>query len=156
MRRILISLTILALLFIPQIAAGDDLSDLKAAHQKFNQALSSLDAEGIVSIVYPGAVNFAPDAAFPAVLPTENMQAQLTPMLKEIFSNMDHFRINPYNLQYRVIGNIGMVWGHQSQNVKQKGEPAVAYNLRVTTTWIKSDGQWYVLMNHVSSIPSGS
>ena len=49
MRRILISLTVIALLFIPQFAAGDDLDDLKAADalgEKLTLSLDPNDAEG--------------------------------------------------------------------------------------------------------------
>ena len=155
MRRILMSLTVVALLFIPQFAAADDVADLKAAHTKLFQAVSSLDADTVASMAYPGMVLYGPEAAFPNVMPMEDIKTQLAQGLKQWFSNLEYWEINPYNMQYRVIGNVGLVWGHQTQNQKVKGEPSHRLYLRVTQTWIKENGKWYAVTNHASVIPSG-
>lgn len=155
MRRLLVALTIVALLAVPQFALAGDVDDLKAAYAKGVQVWNNIDADGIVSMVYPGMVNWGNSAAFPSVLPMENTQAQVAPGLKQWLSGLEMYNINPYNMQFRVLGNIGLIWGHQTQNIKAKGEPTKTFHLRVTQTWIKSEGKWYIVMNHLSAIPSG-
>ena len=152
MKRLLISMTILALLIVPQFALGDDMGDLKATYEKAIQAWNNLDAETIASMVYPGAVSFDYDAAFPGPT-TEITQEQRANMLKTWFNNVEYISISPYNLQYKVVGNTGIIWGHGSMSIKMKGEPAHTLHQRITTTWIKSNGKWFMLIAHNSAIP---
>jgi hypothetical protein len=155
MKRLLISMTILALLVVPQFASGGDVDDLKATVAKIIQAQDALDAEAVASIVYPGGVNYARDAAFPYVAPMENTQAVVTELLKMEFDSLEFISVNTYNMQYRVVGNTGIVWGHSSASYKIKGEPIKTTHQRGTSTWVKSDGKWHMIMNHVSAIPPG-
>ena len=155
MRRILISLNVIGLLFIPQFAAGDDLADLKAANEKIIKAYNTHDAETIASMISPGAVSFDYDAAFPNVAPMENTQAQITQSMTLLFGAVEFISINPYNPQYRVIGNTGIVWGHYTVNIKLKGQPSyITRYARYTSTWIKSGGNWMALTTHASAIPA--
>ena len=155
MRRILISLSVMALLFVPQFAAADDLADLKAANQKLIEAWGTLDAEGISRSVSPGIVAYYPDAAFPAVAPMEVSFAQNVEGMKSMFGNLDYYTMTYYNPQFRVFGNTGLAWGHVTISSKPKGQPANTQFLRFTLTWIKSDGKWLLAMTHYSAIPTG-
>lgn len=89
MRRILIAVTIVALLVVPQFALAGDLDDFKAANDKLLQAYRSLDAEAIASMIYPGAVGFDYGAAFPSIAPMENTQTQLAAGLKMLFGYLE-------------------------------------------------------------------
>jgi len=155
MKRLLISMTILALLVVPQFALGADLDDLKATFEKMFQAYVSQDAETIGTLVYPGAVVYTDDAAFPFVVSTENAQTETTNLMQTVFSNYDYYVMTPYNMQYKVVGNTGIVWGYVTINAKPKGEPGQTKYLRHTSTWIKSDGNWRWITFHNSTIPSG-
>ena len=155
MKRLLISMTVLTLLIIPQFAAGDDVADLKAAQEKVIEAWNKLDAVNLNSAVYPGAVFFEYDSPFPGISSTTRMTPeQLAEMAKNAFSNIEYISLTPYNLQYRVVGNTGIVWGHSTMSTKPKGEPVSTQNSRYTSTWIKSDGTWYIFCTHISAIPS--
>ena len=155
MRRLLIFLAAIALLCVPQYAAGDDLADLKAANQKLIEAWRNLDAEGISSSVSPGIVAYYPDAAFPAVAPMEVSFAQNVEGMKRMFGNLDFYNMTYYNPQFRVFGNTGLAWGHVTISSKQKEQPANTQFLRFTLTWVKSDGKWLLAMTHYSAIPAG-
>jgi len=157
MRRILISLTVIVLLFIPQFASADDLADLKAAQEKVIQAWNKLDALTLISAVYPaGAIVFDYDAAFPSISSTAGMtQEQLEAVTKNAFNDLEYVSLTPYNLQYKVVGTTGIVWGYSSMSTKPKGEPVRTQNSRYTSTWVKSDGKWYVICTHISAIPTG-
>jgi ketosteroid isomerase-like protein len=147
--------TVIALLFIPQFAAGDDVADLKAANQKMFQAWRDLDAAGVIATVSPGIVAYYPDAAFPDAAPMEVNEAATAAMMKSIMESLDYYNMTPYNPQFRVFGNTGLAWGHVTISAKPKGQPAQTMNLRYTLTWTKSDGKWLLVMTHYSAIPTG-
>lgn len=156
MRRILISLTVFALLFVPQFVSAGDVDDLKAAWAKAVQDWNSLNAESLIAMRYPGFVNFGYDAAFPEVEPMNITKAQKIEGMKMYLSTVESISINPYNLQYRVVGNTGITWGHYTLNIKLKGQPSwITQHARMTSTWVKSDGKWSIIMVHSSAIPSG-
>ena len=154
MRRIFITLTVIALLFVPQFASAGDVDDLKAAQDKIIEAWNKLDALTLTSAVYNGAVFFEYDAAFPSISSIPDMTPeQRAEMAKNAFNDMEYISLTPYNLQYKVVGNTGIVWGHSSMSTKPKGEPVSTQNSRYTATWVKSDGKWYILCTHISAIP---
>jgi ketosteroid isomerase-like protein len=155
MKRLMISVAALLLLVVPQLAFGTDLDDLKAADAQATKAFNSLDAATIASTVYPGGVYFGATDAFPTLVATENTVAQHTNLLKTLFGSLDYLFVVPYNIQYKVVGNTGIVWGHETVLSKAKGGQAQTRHYRVTTTWVKSDGKWMVFMVHQSAIPSG-
>ena len=75
--------------------------------------------------------------------------------MKMLFDSLEFITLNPYNLQYKVVGNTGVVWGYFATNYKAKGQPASTGYVRVTATYVKSDGKWLCLSNHMSAIPLG-
>jgi len=159
MKRLLISMTILALLIVPQFALGADVDDLKAANEKVIKGWNNFDAESIASTIYPGSVMFYADAPFPevgAMGPMKDTQAQLTQGLRMVFGNLEFISITPYNLQYRVVENTGVIWGYYTINSKPKGQPSTISYVRMTATWIKSEGKWFCLTTHMSAIPLGN
>jgi len=156
MKRLLISMTILALLVVPQFACGGDVDDLKAANEKLIEAWRALDAEGITSLISPGIVAYLPGAAFPLVSQVEAYnEAGSVEYMKTILENLEYYNMTYYNPGYRVFGNTGMAWGHVTISNKEKGQPAHTQFLRYTLTWIKSDGKWLLAMSHYSPIPTG-
>lgn len=153
MKRLLIPIIILAFLIFPQFALGSDLDDLKAAGEKLTQAWNNIDADTIASMEHPGRVSYFYVSAFPDVAPIKNFQEHITKSLKMHLSNLESISINPYNMQYRVIGNTGLMWGHLTVYEKLKGEKMKTWYARHTSTWIKSNGKWLCIMTHNSPIP---
>ena len=153
MKRLFTTLTIIALLVIPQFALGDDVEDLKAAYEKGIQAYDSLDTEALASMVHQGMVSYGYNAAFPNVMPMKDTKEYAARGMKMEFSNLEYIHIAPYNMQYRVIGDTGIVWGHYTAYYKPKGEPLGIQHARITSTWIKKDGKWHMVMSHSSAIP---
>ena len=151
MKRVLISLTVLVLLIVPQFAAGSDLDDFKAFNEKIIKAWNSLDAETIAQTSYPGAIILEAGSPFPSVLPA-NFDAS---GLKNWFATLDFLNIAFYNVQYKVVGNTGVSWGFYTITFKPKGGPAESHYTRFTLTAVKSDGKWQMLTAHHSAIPTG-
>ena len=158
MRRILTIITIFAFLIVPQVSSADDVDDLRAAQEKSIEAWNKLDVLNLLSLVYPtGAVLFEHDSAFPSIsAPADMTREQREAMAKTAFNDVEYISLTPYNLQYKVVGNTGIVWGHSSMSIKPKGEPARTQFSRFTSTWIKSDGKWLLLSMHESAIPTGN
>lgn len=155
MKRLLICVTVFTFLAVPQFALAEDVDDLKAANQKLFQGWSSLDAETVASTISQGAVAYSPDAAFPIVGPMESTQAERVEYMTMYLQNIEFINMFPYNIQARVFGNVGLVWGHVTISSKAKEQPQQTQYLRYTSTWLKSDGQWRLVMNHYSVIPAG-
>ena len=152
MRRVLISLTIIALLIVPQFAAGSDLDDFKAFNEKIVKAWNSFDAETIAKINYPGAIILEVDNPFPSVLPPDFDAAGL----KTWFATLDYLNIAFYNVQYKVVGDTAVSWGFYSMSFKPKGGLAESHYIRFNLTAVKSGGEWKMLTAHHSAIPTGN
>ena len=59
------------------------------------------------------------------------------------------------DMEYAVVGNTGIVWGHASGVFKPKDGPVVTVFSRESYTYVKSGGKWLLLSLHNSRIPSG-
>ena len=155
MKRLFMSVSVLVLLVAPQFTFAADVDDLKAAEAQLIKALNSLDAAAFASMIHPGSVNYGRDSAFAELAPMENPEATIRTGLQGWFSTVESINITPVNYQYRVVGNTGIVWGHDTASIKPKDGPMKAVQSRMTDTWIKSGGKWLLLMSHNSAIPSG-
>jgi len=153
MKRLLISMTILAFLVVPQFALGADLDDFKAEVEKFVQAFNSFDVSTIAQTAHPGLVVYNTTSPFPDVYPTT---AALANAMQEWFSTLESLNIVRVNPQYQVVGNTGVMWGYDTSTTKPKDGPTTTDHYRVTMTFIKSGGKWRVLTIHMSNLPSGS
>ena len=96
MKRLLISMTILTFLFVPQFALGSDVDDLKAAFEKMVNAYISLDAETLASLLHPGCVYYNTVAAFPDVTPMNISQKDLIRIINDSFDKVEHFSMTPF------------------------------------------------------------
>ena len=154
MRRLLISLTVIVLLFVPQFTSGaDDVGQFKAEVEKYIQAFSSMDVPTIAQTGYPGLVIYDTDSPFVTVYPDN---AAFSDSMKSWFSTLETLNITYVNPQYRVNGNYGVTWGYQSSVAKPKDGPQTTTYYRITMTFIKTDGKWLVSTIHMSKLPSGN
>ena len=149
MRRLgVISLIIVStLMFQCQPAIGDDLADLKAANESIDNAMNAGDADALIEIVQDGAVLIM-GTGFPSV--TNN--ATFKPMVEGLFENIT-IRSNWYKVDYRVIGDTGLVWGVTigRRTNKATNETDTNYD-KACRVFVKSDGQWKMVMQHASPI----
>lgn len=151
MRRILITISIVAFLVVPQLALGSDLDDFKAFNEKIVKAWNSFDSETIASINYPGAIIMEVGNPFPSVLPPNFNAAGL----KTWFATLDYLNITFYNVQYRVVGDTAVSYGFYSISFQPKGGTAETNYVRFNLTAVKSGGEWKLLTAHHSEIPTG-
>jgi ketosteroid isomerase-like protein len=157
MKRTLITILGLALLVAPQLAFGDDVDDLKDAEGRLFRAMNSFDTATLTSLLHPGAAIFPRDSAFATVVPMQlrEIREMMSTVTNSMSQNVELLNINPVNMEYRVIGNVGMVWGYNSVEEKLKDGPPQTTEARISQTWLKTGGIWQLLMMHASAIPSG-
>lgn len=62
--------------------------------------------------------------------------------------------VTPKNPQFRVIDNTGLVWGEYTITTTPKDKPPTTVAVRFTRTYVKSGGQWLLVLYHVAPLPA--
>ena len=130
-----------------QPAIGDDLADLKAANESLDKALNAGDANALFENVQDEAVLLMGNG-FPEVMNIANAVQYMT----VVFEN-NTAQSNWYKVDYRIIGDTGLVWGVTTANWTNKATNVTEteYN-KVCRVFAKSEGQWKMVMIHASPI----
>jgi uncharacterized protein (TIGR02246 family) len=146
-----ISLIVLgAVILVPQAALADDLADLKATHQRYGQAWNTGDLKTVFEIWQDGGIWVPTNRAVPVVT---NSAAGMQ-MFTRFFET--HIYRSVWNtIDYRVIGNTGLIWGLRTVTVMSKTKGiGKRYFFKSTMVYVKTDGKWQGVMFHDSPIPS--
>lgn len=141
-------LAVTAFVFFSQPAFADDLADLKATHQSFIKAWNTGDIDAIFEIWQDGGIWLPSNRGFPVVTNSA--------MGKQMFAKWFEthiFYVEWYKVEYRVIGDTGLVWGVTSTiaMVKNTGM-GKRYNEKETVVFVKSNGKWEAVMSHSTPI----
>jgi uncharacterized protein (TIGR02246 family) len=145
-------MVIVALVFLSQPAIADDLADLKAAHQMFNKAWNTGDVETVFQIWQDGGIWLPINSAFPDVTNSAIGKQMFT---KWFETHM--YRMNWHKVDYRVIGDTGLVWGLRSGMVIVKATgTGKHYFMKSTVVFVKSEGKWQAVMSHDTPLISES
>ena len=149
--RFVIAIMVIAvLIFFSQAAIADDLADLKATHQRFNKAWNTGDLDTFFEIWQDGGIWLPASQAFPMVTNSAMGKQFFGKWLETHFS-----RSQWYKVDYRVIGDTGLVWGVTINDtiVKATGLGKRVF-VKETIVFVKSDGKWKAVMSHETPIPS--
>jgi len=139
-----------AFMFISQPAIADDLADLKATHMRLLEAVNTGDVKTIFEYWQEGGIWVSDEASFPIV----TQKAMAIPMFTKWFE-MHIFRTMWYKVDYRVIGNTGLVWGVRTQTVMNKTTGVgKRKSIKTSMVFMKSEGKWEVVMEHNTPIPT--
>ena len=150
--RLICSLVIMVvIMFMSQPCNADDLADLKATHAEYPKALNSHDVEKLFELFYDEQIRVDQFGGFPSVLPNNE---QVKAAWAGYFESLEIFRTTYYSIDYRVIGNTGLVWGIRTEVRKLKNRPTKNYLLSTTIVYIKNDGKWKRVVTHSSPIIS--
>jgi ketosteroid isomerase-like protein len=131
---------------------GDDVADLKAAHAQALKALVTGDVDLWLASLHDEQVRFNRGSQ----QPTDYKGIDRATLRKEItagYANMERYSITPVDLQYRVIGDTGLVWGHNVDSYKDKGSPGTVTISRITAVYARTDGKWLRVLTHISALP---
>lgn len=149
MKRVVAAVSLLAVLYSPSFVGGADLDELRAAHEAIIKAINTRDAPGWAAGFYDREVRFSDEDPFPA----ENEKGSLVAAAQNAFAARESWTVFPVNLQYRVIGTTGIVWGYHRDVVKPKDGPIGSKVNRVLFVYVKSDGKWLRAASHFSPLP---
>ncbi len=149
--RIIISLIIMAaLMLLSQPAIADDLADLKATHQRYVKAWNTGDLETVFEIWQDGGIWLPANRAFPIVTNSAMGKQMFTKWLESHI-----YWSNWYKVDYKVIGNTGLIWGVKETGAIVKATGTGKRNFyKSTYVLVKSEGKWRGVMHHDTPIPS--
>ena len=149
--RCVISLIVVAaFMLLSQPAIADDLAELKATHQRLQKAWNTDDLITVFEIWQDGAIWLPSSQAFPVVT---NSAIGLKMFTK--FLETHTYRQSWYKVDYRIIGNTGLVWGVATTTVVSKTKGTGKRSIRkISLVFVKSEGKWRTVMSHQTPIPS--
>ena len=151
--RFAISLMVIAaLMLISQLAIADDLADLKVTHQMYDKAWNTGDVPGVFEIWQDGGIWLPVNRGFPVVTNSAIGKQMFAKWLETHI-----FQYSWYKVDYKVIGNTGLVWGVTSTNIIVKATMTGKRTFsKVSMVFAKIDGKWKAVMSHSTPIPSES
>ena len=151
--RCIISLLVVAsFIILTQPAIADDLADLKATHQSFIKAWNTGDMETVFQIWQDGGIWLPADRAFPDVTNSAIGKQMFTKWLE---THM--YRSSWHKVDYKVIGDTGLVWGLRAVTVIVKATgTGKRFFYKTTFVYVKSEGKWQAVMSHDTPLISES
>ena len=139
-----------AFLFLAQPALADDLAALRATHQKYNKAWNTGDLNAVFEIWQDGGIWLPPSQPFPIV----TNSAIGRQVLNKWFETHIH-QYTWYRVDYRVIGDTGLVWGVTTTDIINKSTGAGKRLFHKSSmVFVNSEGKWQAVMAHSTRIPS--
>lgn len=130
-------------------AWGDEVDSLRASFEREIAAFNARDLETLMSNQHERVVALNPTSPTPVDGKTARQQAYQT-----TFATTENVTVTPKHPQFRVIDNTGVVWGEYMIAAKPKDKPLTTNSVRFTRTYVKSDGQWLLVLYHVSPLPA--
>src|SRR5262245_13454185 len=103
-----------------------DIDELKAAFEQLMQAVSSRDVESLATHWHEQIVSFQPLSPFAV-----DGKATQRQVFGALFDNSERVGGGPIDVHFRVIGAVGMVWGHFAIAIKPTDGP-------LQTTFVRS------------------
>lgn len=152
-RTIFFTTAIILMAFSP-ICAGES-EELKGQFERVVEELNQRDLEGFLSHWHREAVFYLGDYMFPVDL-TEMDPADWAQIWKDFFAATREITFTPVDLEYRVLDNIGMVWGLGQLLVDPLQGPSFSRNVRLTVTLSQGKGAWKIINWHSSPAPENN
>ena len=146
-RRAGLLFAVVALLFVPPAARGDDLADLRAIFDKDIRLFNAHDKDAFVASAHDDVVLFGILSPF-AIRGKEALQQLVQGYLD------DHVRVmfRPVNPEFFVAGTSALAWGHYTIAEQPKIGPKETIHGRYTFTYTKVDGKWLLVALHLSPL----
>ncbi len=144
-----LSLMLLLAIYLP-VAQADDLLELNAAVQRYNDSLIHWDAD-IIADIEAEAFGFSSMTRY--LTQNRIMDRQLwKDQLRELISQYDYYDFEIVTSQINVIGSTGIACGNYKISRKHREYPLVSAKKRWSSTWVKSKGEWKLVFYHFELI----
>ncbi len=132
-------------------AWAGDLEDMENAFEKILERLNAKDLKGFLTGWHPDAVLMVHDYVFP-VDRADAGEEIWAGIFDDFFVATQRIRLTPIDVDFRVVGDTGIVWGRVQTLTELKDGTREVVNLRLTATFVKTGGRW-LLLSWQSSVP---
>ena len=137
-------------------ARADDLADLQKAFEEVSSALEGKNLDQLIDAMHPEVVIYGPGHLFPIDRKTIDQQ-EWARMFDDMFARIISAGFTKKNVQFRVIGQTGLVWGDTRLAVDSRsGEESGDQDSRLSVIFVKHEGRWVVAHWHDSLMPIGA
>jgi len=128
-------------------AQGDEVDGLRASFEHEIAAFNARDLDTLMGNQHEHVVALNPASPTPVDGKSARRQSYQT-----LFATTESVTVTPKNPQFRVIDNTGLVWGEYTIAAKSKDKPMTTTAVRFTRTYVKSGGQWLLVLYHVAPL----
>ena len=132
-------------------AWADDREDLKNSFEEILERLNAKDLKGFLSGWHPDAVLMVYDYVFP-VDRADAGEEIWSQIFDDFLVSTESIRLIPVDVDFRVVGDTGIVWGTAQNVTELKNGTRRVVNLRLSATFVKTGGRW-LLLSWQSAIP---
>ena len=132
-------------------ARADDLEDLENSFEEILERLNAKDLKGFLNGWHPDAVLMVYDYVFP-VDRADAGEEIWSQIFDDFLVSTESIRLIPVDVDFRVVGDTGIVWGTAQNVTELKNGTRQVVNLRLSATFVKTGGRW-LLLSWQSSIP---
>ena len=132
-------------------ALAGDLEDLEGGFEEILERLNAKDLKGFLNGWHPDAVLMVYDYVFP-VDRADAGEEIWSQIFDDFLVSTESIRLIPVDVDFRVVGDTGIVWGTAQNVTELKNGTRQVVNLRLSATFVKTGGRW-LLLSWQSSIP---
>jgi len=142
---------LLLLCFPTSSALAGDLEDLEGVFENILERLNAKDLKGFLRGWHPDAVLMVYDYVFP-VDRADAGEEIWSQIFGDFLVSTQSIRLTPVDVDFRVVGDTGIVWGTAQNVTELKNGTRKIVNLRLSATFVKTGGRW-LLLSWQSAIP---
>lgn len=143
-------LCLMVLVFLPVQAS--DPEELKAAFQNAIDQMREKDLDGFLECWHPEAVLYTRHDLFAVDRGASEYDAWAD-IVEDFFARIIRAEFRPISLKYRVVEDIGMVWGSTRFAVDPKFGGGSDFDSRLTAIFAKTADGWKIVNWHSSAVP---
>lgn len=151
MRKLPLLLLFIGLLAQP-IWASDSEDELKKAFDAVLGELNTKDLDGFLARWHDEAVLYVPRYYFP-IDKVDAGREVWNEIFEDFFVLTHSATLTPVDVDVRITGDTGMVWGLVQSVVEPKSGGRITQLTRLTVTFVKREGNWKILNWHGSLPP---
>jgi ketosteroid isomerase-like protein len=138
------------LIFLSSAVLAAEVQTLEAAFENVIDRLNAHDQEGFLKGWHPEAVLIVYDYLFP--VDRSDAGDEVWAQIFSDFFSKAKITITPVDVDSRVVGETGLVWGMTQTMVEPTQGNREVQDLRVSATFVETGGTWKLISWH-SSLP---
>ncbi len=140
-------------IMVSPLSSGE-VEDLKATFDKALEYLSQKDLDAFLSVWHPEAVLFSRNRIHP--IDRAKLEDRVwADLFEDFFARIISVGYTQQAVEWRVIGDTGLVWGLTRFAVDPRYEASFEQDTRLTAVFTKVAGEWLIMHWNDSPLPEG-